>query len=305
MTQGTATATKHGRLGPYGPPHNPRQANYWRQRHRRTSTTHRAHPGRRNPPHRTGQPPQTSEQTEKTTKTTSGYTGAGCSAINPTTHRATIRRLTQPGTDQSAAEKRHDNERTARKPADTKPARHARVETGTASDGLATTCCATPAGDHTHECTTTPRFHDSTTNQPTKTTYFETPTPRPKPLTIAGCAHADLRTEEPTAHKSSTRQPRTQQRRQQQKKPNDDQADYKAADTPNRQPNSCGNNDATRSRPHASQPTSNQPDMQGSIRQRRPTGWRHQGERGPPTTIHTDMTAHCNSTITPPTNLQQ
>ena len=57
------------------------------------------------PPHRTGQPQQTSELTEKTTKTTSGYTGAGCSAIDPTTHKLTIRQLTQPGTNQSAAEK--------------------------------------------------------------------------------------------------------------------------------------------------------------------------------------------------------
>ena len=52
------------------------------------------------------------------------------------------------------------------------------------SHGLATTCYATPAGDHTHERTTTPRFHHSTTNQPTQTTYFEPPTPRPQRLTI-------------------------------------------------------------------------------------------------------------------------
>ena len=57
------------------------------------------------PAHRTGRPPQISEQTEKTTKTTSGYIGAGCSAIYPTKHKPTIRRLTQPGTDQTAAEK--------------------------------------------------------------------------------------------------------------------------------------------------------------------------------------------------------
>ena len=56
-------------------------------------------------PHRTGGPPQTQEQTEKTTKTTSGYTGAGCSAIDPTTHKPTRRRLTQPGTDQTNCRK--------------------------------------------------------------------------------------------------------------------------------------------------------------------------------------------------------
>ena len=57
------------------------------------------------PPHRTGRPQRTSELTGKTTKTTSGYISAGCSAIDPTTHKPTIRRLTQPGTNQTAAEK--------------------------------------------------------------------------------------------------------------------------------------------------------------------------------------------------------
>ena len=169
---------------------------------------------------------------------------------------------------------------------------------------MATTCCATPAGDHMHEHTITPRFHHSTTDQPTKTTYFGPPTPRAKRLTITGCAHTDLRTKATTAHTSSTRQPRTRQRRQQQKKPNDEQADHKAADTPKHQPNSCGNNDATINRRHASRPTSNQPDMQGSIRERRPTGWRHRGEPGPP-----DHTNGQDSTPQlyhyPPTNLRQ
>ena len=38
---------------------------------------------------------------------TSGYTGAGCSAIDPTTHKPTIRRLIQPGTDKTNCRK-HD-----------------------------------------------------------------------------------------------------------------------------------------------------------------------------------------------------
>ena len=148
---------------------------------------------------------------------------------------------------------------------------------------------------HTHERAATPRFHHSTTNQPTKTTYFQPPDPRP---------HADLRTKEPTTHTWSTRQPRTRQCRQQQKKSNDEQADHQAADTPKHQPNSCGYNDATINRPHANRPTSNQPDMQGSIRERRPTGWRH-GAPGAPTNIPTDMTAHRNSTTTQPRYLRQ
>ena len=213
--------------------------------------------------------------------------------------------MTQPGTDQTAAEKRPDGEQTARKPANTQHARHARVETGTPSHGLATTCWATPAGDHTHERSTTPRFHHSTTNQPTKMTYFEPLTPRPKRFIITCYAHADLRTKEPTVHTSATRQSRTRQRRQQQKKPKDEQANHKAADTPKHQPNICGNNDATINRPHASRPTSNQPDMQGSIQKRLPTGWRHHGAPGPPTTIPTDTTAHRNSTVTKLKNLRQ
>ena len=128
------------------------------------------------PPQRTGRPPKTLEQTEKTTKTTSGYSGAGCSTINPKTHRPTIRRLTQPGTDRTAAEKRLDNEQ----PANTQPARHATVETGTVSHRLATSCCATAAGGRTRKRTATPSFHHSTTDPPTKTTYFESPTPRPQ-----------------------------------------------------------------------------------------------------------------------------
>ena len=225
--------------------------------------------------------------------------------MTPTTHTRTIRRLTQPGTDQTAAERRSDNEQTTRKPANTQPARHARVEAGMASHGLATTCCATPVCDHTHERTTTPRVHHSTTKQPTETTCFQPPTPRPHRLTITGCADGNLRTKEPTAHTSSTRQPRTRQRQQQQKKPNDEQAHHKAADTPKHQPNSCGNNDTTINRPHASRPTSNQADMQGSIQERRPTGRQHHGAPSPSTTILTDTTAHRSSTITQPTDLRQ
>ena len=56
-------------------------------------------------PHRTGGPPQISELTGTTTKTKSGYTGTGCSAIDPTMHKPTIRRLTEPGTNQTAAQK--------------------------------------------------------------------------------------------------------------------------------------------------------------------------------------------------------
>ena len=42
--------------------------------------------------------------------------------------------------------------------------------------------------------------------------------------------------------------------------------------------------------------------MQGSKRERRPTGWRHRGAPRPPITISTNTTEHRNSTITNPTN---
>ena len=201
------------------------------------------------------------------------------------------------------AEQPPDNEQTTRKPANTQPARHARVETGTASHGLVKTCCAEPSGDHSPERTTTPTFHHSTADQPTKTAYFEPATPRPQWLTITGCAHADLRTKEPTAHTSSTRWPRTRQRRQQQKDPTR-KADHKAADTSRHERNGCGGNSTTINRPHTRRPTSNQPDMQGSMREPHPTGWRRHGETGPPT-IPTDRTVHRDPTITRTTNLRQ
>ena len=147
----------------------------------------------------------------------------------------------------------------------------------------------------THRNAEIPPFNNRPTN---RNNLPRTPDPRTT-------THANLRTKEPSAHRSSTRQPRTRQRRQQQKRPNDERADHKAANTPMHQPNSCSNHDATSNRPQASRPTWNQPGMQGSIRERRPTGWRHHGEPGPPTTIPTDMTEYRNTTNTQPTNLRQ
>ena len=70
----------------------------------------------------------------------------------------------------------------------------------------------------------------------------------------------------------SPRSDRTRQRRRQQSRPNNEQADHKAANTTMHQPNCCSNNDATIITPHASRPTPNQPGMQGSKQERRPTG---------------------------------
>ena len=198
---GTTTGTKHGRPGPYGPPHNSDRP-----------TTGEPTPANKH--HAPGMP--RSQHIHRT-----GQAGCRNPRNKPGRQRkqrpTTLAQATQPLTDQTAAEQQPDNEQTTRKPANTQPARHARAETGTVSHGLATTCCAKPIGDHTHERTTTPRFYHSTTDQRTKTTYFEPPTPRPQRLTITGYAHANLRTKEPNAHTSTTRRPRMRQRRQQQK----------------------------------------------------------------------------------------
>ena len=87
--------------------------------------------------------------------------------------------------------------------------------------------------------------------------------------------------------------------------PHDEQADHKAVNTIMYQPNCCRENDPTINRPHASRPTSDQPGMQGSKRERGPMGWRHHGAPRPPTTIPTDTTQRRNSTIIQPTNQPQ
>ena len=54
--------------------------------------------------------------------------------------------------------------------------------------------------------------------------------------------------------------------------------------------------------PRASRPTSNQPGVHRSKRERHPTGWPNRGVPRPPTTIPTNKTEHRDSTITQPTN---
>ena len=63
--------------------------------------------------------------------------------------------------------------KTTRRPANIKPARRARVKTGTASNELATPWCATPADDHTHEQNRTSRVYHHATDQPTLTNCTE------------------------------------------------------------------------------------------------------------------------------------
>ena len=63
------------------------------------------------------------------------------------------------------------HEQTTRKPANTKLARHAWVETGTVSNGLATPWCATPADHHTIEQNRTLQFYHYEPDQTTLTNY--------------------------------------------------------------------------------------------------------------------------------------
>ena len=83
---------------------------------------------------------------------------------------------------------------------------------------------------------------------------------------------------------------------------NAEQADHEAANTTAHQQNQCSGDDLTISRPHASRPTPNWPDMHGSKPERRPTGWRHHDAPRPPTTIPRNTTEHHNCTITNATN---
>ena len=59
---------------------------------------------------------------------------------------------------------------------------------------------------------------------------------------------------------------------------------------------SYSRHDVTSNRPHARRPTRNWPDMQGPVRERRPTSWPHRGEPRPPTTLTTIREQHRNST---------
>ena len=82
------------------------------------------------------------------------------------------------------------------------------------------------------------------------------------------------------------------------------QADHEAANTTVHQQNHCSSHDMTKNGPHAGRPTPNQPGMQGSKRERHPTGWRHRGAPRPPTTIPTDTTEHVTLPLrTRPTNV--
>ena len=74
---GKTRATRHGRPGPYWPRDNPRWADHWRMNTGEPTPRTGHAPVTTHPLHRTGRPPQPSEQDGKTTKTTSDYIGAG------------------------------------------------------------------------------------------------------------------------------------------------------------------------------------------------------------------------------------
>ena len=75
----------------------------------------------------------------------------------------------------------HDRKQTTRKPANTKPARRARVATGTASNGMAAPWCATPAGDHAHGHDRTPRLYYYGRGQPALTNRTTPHLDQPRP----------------------------------------------------------------------------------------------------------------------------
>ena len=81
---------------------------------------------------------------------------------------------------------------------------------------------------------------------------------------------------------------------------------HEAANTTVHQQNHCSGHDMTTNRPHASRPTPNQPGMQGSKRERHPTGGGHCAVPRPPTTVPTDTTEHVTLPLrTRPTNVSK
>ena len=78
--------------------------------------------------------------------------------------------------------------------------------------------------------------------------------------------------------------------RQQRDKMHGDQADHEAAKTTAHQPHRSCRRHLTVDRPHASGPTPNGPGVNGSKRERRPSGWQHRGAPCPPTTMAANKT---------------
>ena len=69
-----------------------------------------------------------------------------------------------------------------------------------------------------------------------------------------------------------------------------DQADHEAAKTTTHRPHRSCSRHLTVNRPHASRPTSHQPSMHGSKRERPPSGWRRRDAPRPPATISANKT---------------
>ena len=151
--------------------------------------------------------------------------------------------------------------------------RGARTNTArpTMGGGLRTNVANPTKRGATHQHNTNPGQANSTAPTATRPGHDQ-PTPKQ-----AGQLHE----QRPTAQAPAAA-PRNQRRT----------ADHEAANTTVHQQNHCSGHDMTINRPHASRPTPNQPGMQGSKRERHPTGRRHRGAPRPPTTIPTDTTEH-------------
>ena len=78
--------------------------------------------------------------------------------------------------------------------------------------------------------------------------------------------------------------------------------DQEATNTTAHQQNHYSGHNVTMNRLHTRRPTPIWPDMHGPVQERRPTGWRHRGESGPPTTMPANTEEHHNSTTTDATN---
>ena len=144
---------------------------------------------------------------------------------------------------------------------------------------MAAPWCATPADDHTHEHNRIPQLDHYERCQPALTN-------RTRPH----WTNQDATTQRRHGRAGCTNNVRRYDHRQQRDETHADQADHEAPQTTAHRPHRSCSRHLTVNRPRASRPTPNQPGVQGSKRERRPSGWRHRGAPCPPTTIFTNKT---------------
>ena len=123
-------------------------------------------------------PPATHNLTTGTTTHQNDRAEAGSGTTGPTANQPATRLLAPPGTNHTAKEPTPRPQTDQMQTSKYRTGRTCKGRTETASSGLATPWCATPANDHTYEHNYTPQLYHFGTDQPTTTTYYRPPAPR-------------------------------------------------------------------------------------------------------------------------------